>query len=74
MYILKITGESKNYMYEKLHQKIVRSALPNMLITLGTRKLENELTMLTIAIPIEPMFPTIKYANSEYREWAPQNS
>ena len=55
-------------MYEKLHQKIVRSALPNMLITLGTRKLENELTMLTIAIPIEPMFPTIKYATSEYRE------
>lgn len=61
MYILEITLGKQKYMYEKLHQKIVRSALPNNLITLGTRKLENELTILTIAIPIEPMFPTVNY-------------
>lgn len=45
------------YKYEKAHQKMVRSALPKNEITEGTRKFENELTMLTIAIQIEPKFP-----------------
>ena len=46
------------YIYEKAHQKIVRSALPKNEITEGTRKFENELTKLTMAIQIEAKFPT----------------